>query len=184
MLAGGAWLLDLAGWVNVDLGTVFALGLAIVGIALVTSAWRGRAHGLIALGILLALIVGAFGVIDVPLRGGIGDTTYRPRTVSAVDRVYETAIGRLTVDLRNVDFSGRQRMVLARVGLGKLQVLVPYGVRVVLKGHAGAGSVHAFGARTQDCCPTDVRHVRPGEPGGGRLVLDAEVGAGDVEITS
>ena len=148
------------------------------------SVWRGRARGLIALGILLALIVGAFGVIDVPLRGGIGDSTYRPRTITAVDRTYEMAIGRMTVDLRNVDFAGEQRTVHATVGLGKLQVLVPDGVRVVVHGHAGAGSVHAFGARTKDCCPTDVRHVRPGDPGGGRLVLDAEVGAGDVEIQS
>ena len=27
VLAGGAWLIDLAGWIRVDLGTVFALAL-------------------------------------------------------------------------------------------------------------------------------------------------------------
>jgi len=183
VLAGGAWLVDLEGWTHVDVGTVVALGLALVGVALVVSAWRGRARGLIALGILLALVVGVFGVIDVPMRGGVGDSTYRPRTVRAVERTYEMAIGRMTVDLRNVDFTGERRTVHATVGVGKLQVLVPDGVRVVVDGHAGAGSVHAFGTRTNDCCPTDVRRVRAGDPGGGRLVLDAEVGAGDVEIT-
>ena len=182
VLAGGAWLLDLAGWVSVDIGVVFALALAVVGIALVASAWFGRARGLIALGILLALVVGAFGVIDVPLRGGIGDKTYRPNTIAAVDSKYEMAIGRMTLDLRRIDFSFRQRTVGAALGIGKLEVIVPEGVRVVVDGHAGAGSVRVFGDDTDDCCPNDVRAVRRGDPGGGTLLLEAEVGAGAVEI--
>ena len=153
MLAGGAWLLDLSGAVDVDLGTVFALALAVVGIALVTSAWYGRAHGLIALGIPLALIVGAFGVIDVPVRGGIGDVTHRPHTIAAVDSAYELAIGSLVVDLRDVDFSARSREVRATLGIGELDVYVPDDVRVVLDGHAGAGSVHAFGPRLEPVLP-------------------------------
>ena len=81
VLAGGAWLVDLAGIVDVDVAIVVALALAVVGIALVASAWYGRARGLIALGIVLALAVAAFGVLDVPFRGGIGDPTYRPPRV-------------------------------------------------------------------------------------------------------
>ncbi|HEX5585838.1 MAG TPA: LiaF domain-containing protein, partial [Acidimicrobiia bacterium] len=184
VLAGVVWLLDLADVITLDVGVMVALALALVGAALITSAWFGRARGLIALGIALALAVGAFGVIDVPLRGGIGDTTHRPRAVGAVDGSYEMAIGRLTVDLGAVDFSGRRRTVHAALGIGKLDVIVPDGVRVVADGHAGAGTVIVFGRRTRDCCPVDVRRVRPGDVGGGTLRLTAEVGAGDVEIST
>ena len=41
VLAGVAWLLDASGAVEVDLGVVFALALALVGTALVVSAWFG-----------------------------------------------------------------------------------------------------------------------------------------------
>jgi phage shock protein PspC (stress-responsive transcriptional regulator) len=183
ILAGGAWLLDASGAVDVDLGVVCALALALVGGALVVSAWFGRARGLIALGIPLVLVVGAFGLVDVPLHGGIGDPTYHPRTVAAVDHDYTLAIGNLSVDLRDVDFSGTRRHVHAQLGIGQLNVTVPTGVRVVVDGHAGVGGVTAFGRSSHECCPTDVHLVRPGVPGGGTVFLDADVGAGHVEIT-
>jgi hypothetical protein len=52
----------------------------------------------------------------------------------------------------------------------------------VVDGHAGAGSVTAFGEQSDECCPTDVHLVRPGTAGGGTLLLDAEVGAGHIDI--
>jgi hypothetical protein len=182
VLVGVAWVLGASDLWDVDLGVVAALALALVGAALVASAWFGRARGLIALGIPLVLVVGAFGLVDVPLRGGIGDPTYRPRTVAAVDRDYELAIGNLSVDLRDVDFAGARRHVRARLGVGQLNVTVPEGVRVVLDAHAGAGGVTAFGRSAHECCPTDVHRVSPGVPGGGTLHLDADVGAGHVDV--
>ena len=117
----------------------------LVGVALVVSAWFGRSRGLIALGIPLVLVVGGFGLVDVPLAGGIGDPTYHPRSVAAVDGLYTLAIGNLSVDLRDVDFSGTRRHVHAQLGIGHLDVTVPEGVRVVVDGHAGAGNITAFG---------------------------------------
>jgi hypothetical protein len=182
VLAGAAWLVDAAGVADVDLGVVFALALALVGAALVVSTWFGRARGLIALGIPLVLVVGAFGLVDVPLSGGIGDPTYHPRAVGAVDRDYELAIGNLSVDLRDVDFSGTRRHVHAQLGIGQLNVTVPESVRVVLDGHVGAGGITAFGASSDECCPTDVHLVRRGTAGGGTVYLDVDVGAGHLDI--
>ena len=182
VLGGVAWILDATGAWDVDLGVLTAIGLAIVGAALVVSTWYGRARGLIALGIPLVLLVGAFGVVDVPLRGGIGDPTHHPRTLGAVDRDYELAVGNLSVDLRDVDFSGARRQVRAQVGIGKLNVTVPTDVRVVLDAHAGAGGVTAFGRSARECCPTNVHRVSPGTGGGGTLYLDADVGAGHVDV--
>jgi len=181
-VVGGAWLFDLAGLIAVDVGEMFAIALAVVGAGLVASAWFGRARGLIVSGILLSLIVGAFGVIDVPLRGGLGDTTYRARSVTDIETTYEMAFGRLTVDVGDVDFSGHRRALTATLGVGKLAVIVPDDVRVVVDGHAGVGSVNAFDRRSADCCPVDVSTVRTGDLGGGTLRLTVEVGVGDVEI--
>jgi len=182
VLAGGAWLLDAAGAVDLDLGVVLALALAVVGAALVVSAWWGRSRSLIALGIPLVLVVGGLGLVDVPLDGGIGSPTYRPATIGAVHRTYKLAIGDLSLDLRDVAFAGGRRHVHAQLGIGQLNVTVPDGVRVVVDGHAGVGSITAFGRQSGECCPSNLDFVRPGEPGGGTLFLDADVGAGHVHI--
>jgi phage shock protein PspC (stress-responsive transcriptional regulator) len=182
LLVGTAWVLDASGTVDLDLGVVAALALLLVGAALVVSAWCGRARGLIALGIVLMFVVGLLGFVDVPLRGGIGDPTYHPRSAAAVDREYTLAIGNLAVDLRDVDFAGTTRRVHAQLGIGQLDVTVPAGVRVVLDAHAGVGGVTAFGDSSHECCPTDVHVVRAGTPGGGTMHLDVDVGAGHADI--
>jgi phage shock protein PspC (stress-responsive transcriptional regulator) len=183
VLVGVAWVLEAADVVDVDLELVAALALLVVGIALLVSAWFGRARGLVVLGLLLAVVVGALGLVDVPLRGGIGDPAHHPRTVAAVERDYALAIGNLSVDLRDVDFAGTARHVNARVGIGQLNVTVPRGVRVVLDAHAGVGGVTAFGDSAHECCPTDVHTMRAGDAGGGTLTLDLDVGAGHVDVT-
>ena len=181
LLVGGAWLLGRAG-LDIDVGVVVALALAIVGGALVLSAWYGRSRGLILLGVPLVLMIGVLGVVDLPLRGGVGAPTYRPATVAAVHHRYELAIGDLSVDLAGVDFSGTARHVQARLGIGQLNVTVADGVRVVVGAHVNAGSVTAFGHMTRDCCPTDLDLVERGTAGNGTLYVDARVGAGNIRI--
>ena len=183
ILGGVTWLVIAAGWASVDVGVVAAIALTIVGAGLVTSAWIGRARGLVVVGILLAFVVGVAGAIDVPIRGGIGDATYRPTTQAAVRDRYRMAIGRLELDFRETRFAGRRTEVTATVGLGRLVVRVPDDVRLVVRGHAGVGSVSLFGRERGDCCPTDKHLVRAGQPGRGTLVLDVRVGAGAVDVT-
>jgi hypothetical protein len=182
VLAGGAWLLEASGATDVDIGVMVALALAVVGAALVVSGWYGRSRGLIALGIPLVLVVGGLGLVDVPLEGGIGGPRYRPHSVAGVERSYSLAIGDLSVDLGGVDFARTRRHVHAQLGIGQLNVTVPVDVRVVVDGHAGAGSVTVFGRQFDECCPTDVHLVGAGAAGGGTLVLDADVGAGNIRI--
>src|SRR5437763_14370169 len=122
VLVGSAWVLDASGAIDLDLGVLAALTLALVGAALVISAWWGRARGLLALGIPLVLAVGLFGLVDVPLRGGIGDPTYHPHRAVGVQRDYELAIGNLSVALRDGDFSGARRPVHAKLGIGRPNV--------------------------------------------------------------
>jgi phage shock protein PspC (stress-responsive transcriptional regulator) len=184
IVGGVTWLVAAADWSSIDLGVVAAIALTIVGAGLVASAWIGRARGLIVLGILLALVVGAFGAIDVPVRGGIGEATYRPATQAGVRDRYRMAIGRLELDFRQASLAGHRTEVDATVGIGRLVVRVPDDVRLVVHGHAGVGSVSLLGRDRGDCCPNDEDLVRAGEPGAGTLVLDARVGAGAVDVTT
>jgi phage shock protein PspC (stress-responsive transcriptional regulator) len=184
ILGGVVLLVAAAGWSSVDLGVVAAIALTIVGAGLVVSAWIGRARGLVVLGIVLALVVGAFGAIDVPIQGGIGEATYRPGTQAGVREQYRMAIGRLELDFRQTALAGHRTEVDATVGIGRLVVRIPDDVRLVVHGHAGIGSVSLLGRDRGDCCPNDEDVVRPGEPGRGTLVLDARVGAGAVDVTT
>src|SRR4051812_29836510 len=145
ILGGVTWLVVAAGWSSVELGVVSAIALTIVGAGLVVSAWIGRARGLVVLGILLALAVGAFGAIDVPVRGAIGDVTYAPATRARVHTHYRIAIGRLELDFARGILAGRRTEVTATVGIGRLVVRVPRDVRLVVHGHAGVGAVSILG---------------------------------------
>ena len=63
----------------------------------------------------------------VPLRGGIGDTQWRPTSAAQVAKRYELAVGSLTVDLRNVTLAPGTTHVKATVGVGRVLVEVPEG---------------------------------------------------------
>ena len=182
ILGGIAWLVVAAGWVSLDVGVFAAIALTIVGAGLVVSAWIGRAIGLVIVGVLLALVVGAAGAIDVPIRGGIGDATYRPATPAAVHTRYRMAMGRLELDFRHTRLAGHRTDVAATVGIGRLLVRVPDDVRLVVRGRADVGSVHLLGDERGKCCPSNEHLVQPGRPGSGTLVLDVRVGVGAVDV--
>jgi hypothetical protein len=186
LLLVGAGLLGLvlAAGGSVEPTRVFAGGLIIVGAALVVSAWFGRGFALIPLGVLLVALLSVSSLIDVPFTGGFGNRVERPTTLAEVQDEYHLAAGQLTVDLGQVAFpAGATTSVKATVGTGHLVVIVPRGVEVDVHGHAGAGDVQFLGDQDhQGGIRVDrdaTLHARPGAP---RLVLDAEVGLGQVEV--
>ena len=87
---------------NVIFGTndddAYTLGV-IQRIALVVSAWFGRAHGLIPIGLLLLLVTLPAAAIDVPVSGGIGNRHYFPVTRADLKSDYEHGIGRLVASI-------------------------------------------------------------------------------------
>ncbi len=182
VMLGAAWLLDLVGAVTLDAGLLLALALGIVGAGLLVSTWFGRARGLIALGALLALALGTVGIMDVPLRGGIGDPHYRPRHLAGSEARYELAIGAMVLDLRDLDWVGTQR-IRATVGIGSLKVLVPEGAGLRVSGRSGAGVVTILERRTRSCCPAELEHTQRGSGDDGRVVLVAKVGMGEVRVS-
>jgi predicted membrane protein len=178
--AGLASLLQATGALDVNLTVVLAIGTGIVGVALIVGAFFGRAHTLILVGLLLLAATGISNTIDVPLRGGIGDRTYRPIHPAELQDRYQLGIGKLEIDLRDVPLDGRTTVVDAQNGIGELLVLVPSSVRVEVHAHAGAGSVRVFGREAGGWPENDERAIDGS--GSGVLQLNLRVGAGEVNV--
>jgi phage shock protein PspC (stress-responsive transcriptional regulator)/predicted membrane protein len=178
--AGVASLLQATGALDVNLTVVLAIGTAVVGVALVVGAFFGRAHTLILVGLALLGATALANTLDVPLRGGIGDRTYRPVQTADLRTRYELGIGKLELDLRDAPLRGRTTVVDAQTGIGELEVLVPSSVRVEVHAHAGAGSVRLFGGDSGGWPENDDRAIDG--TGAGVLRLDLRVGAGDVAV--
>ena len=182
LLVGGGivLLLDDNGSAHLTAAEILAGALCVVGAALVLSTWVGRARGLVPVGIVLLLVTLPAAAIDVPITGGTGNRVYVPVTRADLRGTYELGIGRLDLDLTQVPLAGHTTHVKVRLGIGELIVNVPSTVRVVLKAHAGAGSLRLFGNRDGGW-PDDATRTAPGT-GRGELDLDARVGAGDVMV--
>ncbi len=181
ILAGVLALLVVTGTADVPVAVGLALALLVVGVALVVGGWRGRARWLIPVGVVLGVALLGASAVDVPLRGGVGDHAYRLRAVSDLRSPYRLAAGDLEVDLSGLDLSSTSATVTATVGAGELLVVVPDGAEVIVDAHVGAGTMTVFG-RQSDGMDTGRHLVEPGREGGGRLVLTARAGFGDLEV--
>jgi Ca2+/Na+ antiporter len=134
---------------------------------------------LVALVLVAAAVFAA--VVHVHVGRGIGERTYNVAGVQDLRDTYRLGIGRLTLDLGDVQLLAGETRVAARVDVGELDVIVPATAGVTVHGHAGMGEVHLFGLISSGT-DVDRRAVRPGTESGGRLVLTARVGIGQVEV--
>jgi len=181
ILGGVLALLGATDTVDIPVVVGLALSLLLIGGALCVGARWGRARWLIPLGLVVSIVLAAAAIVDVPLGGGAGDRTYRPRAVSQLQSPYRLGAGDMVVDLGALDLGTATRTVDATLGAGDLEVVVPAGADVVVDAHAGAGSVSVFG-RTWDGFDVGHRVVEPGREGGGRLIVNVRVGFGDLEV--
>jgi phage shock protein PspC (stress-responsive transcriptional regulator) len=182
-VAGILGLLAVLDVYDIDLDLAFAASVAIVGAAIAIGAFTGfRVGALVALGLVL---LGGFAFtasLPVPLSAGIGDKVDRPLDVAVLEQSYEYGIGDYELDLTNVRLAERETHVDVSLGIGALMVTVPDDVAVEVDAHAGAGEVLVFGA-TDDGIGADRELSVPGaEPDSPKLVLDASVGFGQIEV--
>jgi len=146
--------------------------------------WTSRRRGLaVALMSILALIVVAavaavtvaFAWFDVSLGDGVGNHNYAPAQVSTVAGGYHLGVGKLDLDLTRLP-ARTPANVKANVGIGELRITIPRTASATIAAHVKAGSIDALG-RHED--GTNVRLVTGG---GSRLKIDADVGAGHIEV--
>lgn len=154
-----------------------AVGLLVIATALLVGAWWGRAKPLIAIGVLFTIVAAGASLVDVPLKGGVGDRMWEP--VAAVRPAYRLGIGDATLDLTRT--SADTVDTVASVGIGHLRVLVPHDATVQVDAHAGLGEVRVLG-RDADGSDVDQFVRSGGSELGPHVTLDVRVGVGQVEV--
>jgi hypothetical protein len=176
-----AALLDVTGALDISLDwfLVYALGLS--GVALIASAWFGRVRGPLTLTALLAVAVAFAAIVDVPLRGGVGDRTVQPRSLAELGTQQHLGVGRLVLDLRELSLQGRGWRLEAGVGVGELIVLLPPGTAASVEGRADIGEVQLFGREENGVHVDTASDFGAAYAPPGTIALDLEVGVGRVE---
>ena len=168
---------------DIDFEVALAGALAVVGVAVAAGALTGRrVGGLVVLGILLLPTFAVAAATPVSVSSGIGDRLERPATGAVLDDSYELGIGSLTVDLAAVELQRGTTSVDVDLGIGELIVIVPDGVALEVDAHAGVGEVNVLGARDDGAGADEHVSIAGPTPNAPVLELDADVGAGSVEV--
>ena len=179
VMIGTAWLIEASDWADVPWRGLLAGALIVVGIALTFGARTGSHGGLIAFGVVLAVLLSLSSAIaalaDIPLTGGFGEQRHRP--VEVVEDEYRWGIGSMTLDLRGTTADLEGLDVAVSVGIGELIVYVPEGISVEIDAHVGIGEARVFG-KTDSGIDSGIRVS--GETGG--LSLELDVAIGKVEV--
>lgn len=158
--------------------------IAVIGIALIVLSLGGGAKWLIVPALALSLGVGVAAAADLDLEGGIGKRDYRPASAAALPGDgYELGVGRLSVDLRGIDWTPERVIdVDVRIGAGEAVIAVPANVCVVARAHADAGDLQVTGQQS-DGWDVDST-VGEGSSATPRLELDADVGFGQLRVVN
>jgi phage shock protein PspC (stress-responsive transcriptional regulator) len=167
---------------GVDVGWQEASGIAVIaaGAVLVAGSLFGASPWLVLPPLLAAGVIASMGAAGATFEGPIGERHFAPALAADLPERYQVAIGELEVDLRDTRFPAGTTELEVHVGIGEARVLLPDDVAVRIDGHAGAGEVTLPGG-SSDGADVD-RSETIAAPGRPTLVLDADVGLGDLNV--
>ena len=168
---------------DVDVSVVLAAAVVIVGAAIAYGAQTGRRFGgLIPLGLVLLAAFGTAASSPVSLTSGVGDRNEQPVAATEIESSYEHGIGDFTLELADTELAVGTTHIEAKLGIGELVVTVPEEAALVIDAHTAAGRVEVLG-QEDDGLGAHERLVSPGAlPDSPVLELEADVGAGNLEI--
>jgi phage shock protein PspC (stress-responsive transcriptional regulator) len=144
VVTGLTILADQAGMVHLQLGQFFGIALATLGAGLLVAVRWGRARMLIVFSILLLPIALGSSIVKMPLRGSVGGVSYMPVNTHQLEPRYDLLVGKMTLDLSQVDLRGTHAVKIDAVA-GRAVVYVPRNVSTTVDGHVQAGDVSIFG---------------------------------------
>ncbi|MEV7417863.1 PspC domain-containing protein [Streptomyces sp. NPDC089919] len=195
LLAGG--LATGLSWDTNPLGTALQTGLAcalaVFGLGIAVSAFRGRtAFGTFLLALVTAGLLMAATVLPRDIGTDWTRTTWRPASTAQVQPRYEAATGDFRLDLSAVSVpAGRTLPVSVEIAAGRLEVVLPAGVTAKTAIEVGVGRIllplpgeHPDYIRIQhDYDKTFTLPQPAGITPGGTLELRLKAGVGQVEVT-
>jgi len=183
---GAVLLVDAAGVLDVGLGWLAPLLAGAAGVVLIASGSAARARS----------APPAAASAPRPRPGGdalsrawarvTSDETWsarhRPASAGELRDRYRVGLGTLDVDLRDIAPPPGRTELQARVGIGTLTVTLPAAGRVVVRAHAGAGSVELLGETRGGLAATLERELGETAEDGAELVVHAGVDLGTVVV--
>jgi phage shock protein PspC (stress-responsive transcriptional regulator) len=169
------------------------IALAIVGAIIL---WRqrrderGKRRVLpVVLGVLAALIVAAVasGAVAVATVGnigdGVGDKTYRVSSPADLSKTYKLGIGTLEVDLSHAQLPAGRTPLRLKAGFARIHLVVPNNAVVVYRAKGDLADLKVLGQERNGWkVVTAGREAPLTSAGGPVLVVDANVGAGEIDI--
>ena len=180
LVVGGAFWLSGAVDVNLPalpiVTSVVALG--VLGYTLVRSRRIGAVIGAIALLIVPTSLSAALTRVD----GQAGDRSVTPIAMTDLERKYRHSVGALDLDLSRLQLpAGSRTPIDITMGVGQIDVVVPWDADVESKASVGAGTFNLFGNR-QTGVNLNGRTHSNGQPGAPVLVISGEAGVGEVIV--
>ena len=180
LIFGGAFWIS--GAINVTLPalpivtSVAALG--VLGYTLVRSRRIGVVIGAMALLIVPTSLSAALSRVD----GQAGDRSVTPIAMTDVEPRYRHAVGGFELDLSRLQLpAGSRTPIDIDLGVGQIDVVVPWDADVESKASVGAGTFNLFGNR-QTGVNLNGRTHSNGQPGAPVLVISGEAGIGEVIV--
>ncbi|MFC7362027.1 PspC domain-containing protein [Nocardioides astragali] len=157
-----------------------ALALGIIATMLVVGAFWGRAGGLIALGVVAALVTaGATAGSHFP----DDHYNYRPASAGEVRDAYDFGGGEFVLDMSGIsDVDGLDGRDITIDGVGgKVEVLVPDGVDVAVRTEVVAGDSRVFDLRN-DGFDISVDGFRDGGAEAPAMTITIDLGVGEILV--
>jgi phage shock protein PspC (stress-responsive transcriptional regulator) len=152
------------------------------GAAVVVGAFMKPIRWLVPPALALALAAGIVAAAGIDLDGGVGEREYSPASTTDLRDRYELGVGDLVVDLRDTDLPAGDVPLEMDVGVGEAMVIVPADVCVATNADVGIGNVRTFG-HDNGGIDVDFEDIPDAAPDVTRVVLDADVGLGQVRVT-
>ncbi|HVR31088.1 MAG TPA: LiaF domain-containing protein [Acidimicrobiia bacterium] len=184
MFIGVLWLLERTAVFDLSVTAVLAMATMVIGIALMFLSTEGPHGGLIVLGTVLAVITLITAAAPFEgFQGGVGDRSVELTSVDEIRPDYNLAMGKLTIDLRQIDDLGAVTTLTASVGTGELIIRIPEGIAIDLDARVGAGQLEILG-QVIDGLGIDETYQSPGySEARESLKLDLQAFTGRVEVT-
>jgi hypothetical protein len=162
-------------------GAFVAIAVVAAGLAIFVGAFLAPVRWLVLPALAIALPAGFVAAAGIDLDGGVGQRTHRPATLDELRDGYELGLGELTVDLRSLKLPRGDHRLRVGVGMGEAIVIVPDDVCVAADARIGVGAADVLERRSAglDVDLVERRLARPGAP---RLVVDADIGIGHLDV--
>jgi phage shock protein PspC (stress-responsive transcriptional regulator) len=168
---------------GVSVQSGLAIALCIVGVGFVLGAFVGGAKGLVVPAFFIGLALVVTSIADIPLSGPVGERSWSPESIAEVADHYQLSAGEGTLDLTGIPFEEGDRLeIQGSIGFGHLVIEVPDGVTVDIEAKAAAGDITLLGKQSSGVGISHQRSVDGTGPG--QIVLDLQVGFGEIDVTS